>query len=130
MRHQRNRHRSFAVERWSKCLAVVAIVLASSPPRYAQQSSGASPASASDASSRSSGKALVLAAEDRQQLRVVPLATGLSHPWGLAFLPGTRDLLVTERPGRLRIIRDGVLDQRPIAGVPSVNSDYIGGLND
>lgn len=46
--------------------------------------------------------------------------TGLSHPWALAFLPHG-DILVTEFGGRLRIIRDGVLDPQPIAGVPQAN---------
>ncbi|MGD2044838.1 MAG: PQQ-dependent sugar dehydrogenase [Gemmatimonadota bacterium] len=48
------------------------------------------------------------------------MATGLSHPWSMAFLPNG-DLLVTERPGRLRIVRDGVLDPTPIEGVPPVS---------
>ena len=38
--------------------------------------------------------------------RVVTVAEGLENPWSMAFLPGG-DMLVTERPGRLRIIRDG-----------------------
>ena len=42
---------------------------------------------------------------------------GLEFPWGMAFLPNG-DLLVTEREGRLRIIRDGVLDPAPVAGIP------------
>ena len=54
-----------------------------------------------------------------QPFRVVPV-TGLAHPWALAFLPHG-DILVTELGGRLRIIRDGVLDPRPIAGVPQAN---------
>ena len=74
-------------------------------------------------------KPLILVTEDRQRLRVVPIATGLSHPWGMAFLPDG-SLLVTERPGRLRLIRDGVLDPKPVAGVPAVNPFFIGGLND
>jgi glucose/arabinose dehydrogenase len=64
-----------------------------------------------------------------QRIRIVPVATGLSHPWSMAFLPDGA-LLVTERPGRLRIIRNGLLDPRPIDGVPAVNSTYIGGLNE
>ena len=42
---------------------------------------------------------------------------GLSYPWGMAFLPGG-EILVTERPGRLRVIRDGVLEPEPISGGP------------
>ena len=40
---------------------------------------------------------------------VVTIATGLVHPWSIAFLPDGRTLLVVERAGRLRMIRDGVL---------------------
>jgi glucose/arabinose dehydrogenase len=52
------------------------------------------------------------------QVRVAPLARGLSHAWALAFLPDG-GVLITEREGRLRIVRDGVLDPEPIAGVPT-----------
>lgn len=45
------------------------------------------------------------------------LASGLANPWSLAFLPDG-SILVTERPGRLRVIRDGKLASEPIAGVP------------
>jgi glucose/arabinose dehydrogenase len=62
-------------------------------------------------------------------IRVVPVASGLSHPWGFVFLPDG-DILVTERPGRLRIIRKGVLDPQPIAGVPTVRAAVLGGLLD
>ena len=61
--------------------------------------------------------------------RVVTIADGLEHPWGLAFLPGG-DLLVTERPGRLRVIRDGTLVRRPIGGTPEVWAQGQGGLLD
>lgn len=57
------------------------------------------------------------------------VAEGLDHPWGLVFLPEGA-MLVTERPGRLRIIRDGVLDATPIAGVPEVLAESQGGLLD
>jgi len=66
---------------------------------------------------------------DELRIRVVPVARGLSNPWSLAFLPDG-SILVTERPGRLRIIRNGVLDPEPIAGVPQVYSEGLQGLMD
>lgn len=52
------------------------------------------------------------------RIRVVTVAYGLVRPWHLSFLPGGTDMLVTELPGALRIIRDGQLDPEPIAGWP------------
>ena len=52
-------------------------------------------------------------------IRVERVATGLEVPWGLAFLPGG-DALVTERPGRIRLLRGGVLEAAPVATVPVV----------
>src|SRR5690606_20200767 len=48
-------------------------------------------------------------------------------PWSLAFLPDG-NMLVTERAGRLRIVRKGVLDPEPISGVPPVLGQGLGGL--
>ena len=62
-------------------------------------------------------------------IRVVELAGGLANPWSMKFLPDG-DILITERPGRLRIIRDGVLDPDPITGVPEVRRTVLGGLLD
>ena len=60
---------------------------------------------------------------------VETLASGLVHPWSLAFLPDGR-MLVTERPGRMRIVtRDGKLSP-PLAGVPRVFASGQGGLLD
>lgn len=50
-------------------------------------------------------------------VRVVPIADGLSHPWSLAFLPNG-DILVTERRGALRLVRDGELLEEPVSGLP------------
>ena len=61
------------------------------------------------------------------KIRVVPMAKGLVNAWGIAFLPNG-DVLVTEKPGRLRIIRKGTLDPQPIAGVPEVYAVGQGGL--
>lgn len=63
---------------------------------------------------------LVFSTTEQPRIRVVPVATGLSHPWGLAFR-SNGDILVTERnAGALRVIRDGVLDPTPIPGLPEV----------
>jgi aldose sugar dehydrogenase len=55
----------------------------------------------------------------KQRIRVVTVASGLVHPWSIAFLPDGRTMLVAERSGRLRIIRDGVLDPNPIWNAPA-----------
>ncbi|HCQ98636.1 MAG TPA: hypothetical protein DIU48_04400 [Acidobacteria bacterium] len=66
---------------------------------------------------------------EHSQIRLVVVTRGLSHPWGLAFLPDG-SILVTERQGRLRLIRNGVLDPTPIAGVPVVHARGLAGLMD
>src|SRR5262245_1108529 len=62
-------------------------------------------------------------------LTVTTVANGLNHPWSLAFLPDG-SMLLTERIGRLRIIRNGVLDPTPVAGVPAVHAVLSTGLMD
>jgi glucose/arabinose dehydrogenase len=63
------------------------------------------------------------------KLNVATIASGLVHPWALAFLPDNR-MLVTERPGRMRIVtRDGKLSP-PLGGVPEVWASGQGGLLD
>jgi glucose/arabinose dehydrogenase len=59
--------------------------------------------------------------------RVVTVADGLIQPWSIAFLPGG-DVLITERPGRLRILRQGRLLPDPVEGVPKVFHSSQGGL--
>ena len=67
---------------------------------------------------------------ERGPLRMVTLAAGLEFPWSLAFLPDGR-MLLTERPGRLRVVgRDGVVDPRPVEGLPRVAVVGQGGLLD
>ncbi len=71
----------------------------------------------------------VLDTAEQHKIRVTVVTKGLVHPWSLAFLPDG-SMLVTERPGRLRIIRDGILDPKPISGVPAVRTQGNGGLMD
>jgi glucose/arabinose dehydrogenase len=61
--------------------------------------------------------------------KVTVVSKGLVRPWGIAFLPDG-DLLVTERPGRLRVIRKGVLDPTPIGPMPEMHASGLGGLLD
>ena len=67
--------------------------------------------------------------DERSDLDLVTVAEGLEHPWGIAFLPDGR-ALVTERPGRLRIIDLDGKAGPPIAGVPVVEAVKQGGLLD
>jgi aldose sugar dehydrogenase len=61
--------------------------------------------------------------------RLTTLTRDLEQPWGLAFLPDGR-ILITERPGRLRVFGSGRLDRTPLAGVPKVYASSQGGLLD
>ena len=66
---------------------------------------------------------------EQQRIRVSVVTRELEQPWAIAFLPGG-DMLITERAGRLRLIRDGVLDPQPIAGLPAIRTEGNGGLQD
>ena len=68
----------------------------------------------------------VAVADDFQTTTIVE---GLERPWGMAWLPDG-SILITERVGRLRIVRNGKLDLEPIAGVPEVFAVNHGGLLD
>ena len=61
--------------------------------------------------------------------RVVTVAEGLVNPWSMTWLPNG-DLLVTERPGRLRIVRNGRLLPDPVQGLPTIRAGGQGGLLD
>ena len=64
-----------------------------------------------------------------QGLEIATIAQGFEHPWGLAFLPDGR-MLVTERPGRLRIVSADGAVSAPVSGVPAVYANGQGGLLD
>ena len=65
----------------------------------------------------------------RGRFRVTVVTRGVERPWGMAFLPDG-DLLVTERPGRLRVVRKGVLDPTPLGPLPKILATGLGGLLD
>jgi glucose/arabinose dehydrogenase len=95
--------RGGAVPGLSLLLAALAMPVAAQAPRQVQTDSG--------------------------PVRVETLAEGLVHPWGMAFLPDGR-MLVTERPGRLRVVtREGRLSD-PVRGTPRVFGQRQGGLLD
>lgn len=62
-------------------------------------------------------------------IKVTEVATNLDNPWGIAILPDG-SMLVTEREGRLRVIRDGTLLPVPVGGVPAIYNEGQGGLLD
>ncbi len=79
-------------------------------------------------SAQAIGEAGVIRSE-AHNFRVVTLLDGLEHPWSIAFLPDGR-WLITERPGRLRIVESGRLRPKPVAGLPPIHSQGQGGLLD
>ena len=73
---------------------------------------------------------VVYGTAEGQAIRVSVVTDGLTYPWGFAFLPDG-SVLVTERLGALRVIRDGVLDPNPVSGVPEVyTGTALAGLMD
>jgi glucose/arabinose dehydrogenase len=75
------------------------------------------------------GPIAIQSAEPAHRDLRITVTKGLSHPWAMAFLPDGA-ILITERAGRLRIVRGGQLDPAPIAGVPPVAAAGLSGLMD
>src|SRR5271157_1475118 len=94
------------ISRFSTLLLVVLLVFRTVPSRAQQAASIANGPQVLDVQG---GK-----------IRVVPVATGLYHPWSLAF-PDARTILVTERNGRLRMIRDNILLPEPVWTSPTAS---------
>jgi aldose sugar dehydrogenase len=96
------------------CLLALAQLAAQQPPQPSmpQKALSSSP--------------FVIDTAEQGQIRVTPIK-GLVRPWTVVFLP-VGEMLVTEKPGRLRIVRNGVVDPNPISGVPQVLSSGTGGM--
>jgi aldose sugar dehydrogenase len=71
----------------------------------------------------------VIVASEKQGFRVETFVSDLETPWGIALLPNN-EMVVTEREGRLRVIKNGKLDPKPIAGLPKIFVKQDGGLLD
>ena len=97
-------------------LALLTTALAVAPPLSGQPSGSGAVASTS-----------TVYESARHDFRVTTVAEGFDHPWSIAWLPNG-DMLVTERAGRLRIVRDGKFLSDPVAGVPRVRVRGQGGL--
>ena len=113
-------------------LAAAALVtLGALAPAAAQQGRPAGAAPAGGQQGRPPPPALGDGPWDLQtetgMVHVSVLTKDLQSPWGLVFLPDG-GMLVTERPGRLRVIRDGKLDPKPIEGLPDLVATGISGL--
>ncbi|MGF1482539.1 MAG: PQQ-dependent sugar dehydrogenase [Cyanophyceae cyanobacterium] len=67
--------------------------------------------------------------ETGAEYRITTVLEGLEHPWSIAWLPDGA-MLITERPGRLRLVQNGELNPQPIAGVPEVFAANQGGFMD
>ena len=75
------------------------------------------------------GGSWVIDTAEQHEIRVSVVVGRLSHPWAIAFMPDG-GMLITERDGRLRVVRDDRLVPEPISGVPAVRTDGNGGLMD
>lgn len=83
----------------------------------------------SDQTQADEGSASVAQSAGSFGVQRVMLLDGLEHPWGMVWLP-SGDMLITERPGRVRLVQDGVLTPDPVSGVPELFAENQGGLLD
>src|SRR5687767_14664764 len=111
---------------------VATLTLAAAIAGCAHSHSATTPAPAATAAVAAPTAAVAAPAVQRSALhdfKVVTVVDGLENPWSVAFIPGG-DMLVTERPGRLRIVRNGQLLPEPVQGLPAIRAGGQGGLLD
>ncbi|MBW4461696.1 MAG: PQQ-dependent sugar dehydrogenase [Nodosilinea sp. WJT8-NPBG4] len=109
---------------FAPCLVLLALgSCASAPSSTAQAPTDTAQVEPSQAPAQLTSEAVV------NRVEPVTVVEGLEHPWSMVWLPNG-DMLITERPGRLRRVSNGALDPTPIAGVPEVLAFRQGGLLD
>jgi len=118
----------------ARALAALVLFTVVARPAGAQASAGAAPlesraANAPDQRPAFAGQTRAPAAASSAALDVTVVARGLERPWAVEPLPGG-DLLVTEKPGRLRVVSASGALGAPVAGVPRVDARGQGGLLD
>jgi aldose sugar dehydrogenase len=113
-------------------LTVAAVVIATAQQRGAAPAQGRGatppPPTAIPRAPFGDGPWMVDAAEG-VKIRMSVVTKGLVNPWSFVWLPDN-SILITERPGRLRVLKNGVLDPTPITGVPVVKAQRLSGLMD
>ncbi len=108
-------------------LAIGALLLGATALAQSNASFNSRPPNAPTQQPAFAGQTRAPVVDSKANFDVVTVASGLVNPWGMAFLPGG-DMLVTERPGRLRIVgADGRLSA-PVSGLPAVDARRQGGL--
>ncbi|HEV8397465.1 MAG TPA: PQQ-dependent sugar dehydrogenase [Vicinamibacterales bacterium] len=119
---------------WLAAVAVFAGIASTTTPLAQQAPAGAAAPAAPPARGRGPAPTDTLGAgpwdlvQGRGRIHVTAIK-GLDHPWGIAFVPDG-SMLVTERPGRLRVIRNGVVDPTPIGPLPQMLAVSLGGALD
>jgi len=116
---------------WSPRRPVLAVAAALALAGCGERSGADAPPQASSAAAAPAQgvQTRAPAPAERSAYKVELVASGLEHPWSIAFLPDKR-LLVTERPGRMRIVEPGGRLSAPVAGAPAVRASGQGGLFD
>lgn len=113
---------------WLACFAVIACSAQAGPALAANPPVPTPPPNVPSQKPAFPGQTRAPEITPATKVRYEVMAEGLAKPWGLAFLPDGR-LLVTEKPGRLRVLDDRRLSP-PVAGIPAVDSAGQGGLLD
>ena len=113
-------------------MAVLALTVSAQQPQPAAEARRPTPIGFWDIGVRTNrlpDEPMVFDTAEQHKIKVTVVAKGFAHPWSLAFLPD-QSMLVTERDGRLRLVRHGKLEAQPVSGAPTVFVANLWGLMD